>query len=608
MFLIVSCDPSLLNQDWVPNDGDQGRRLSIRLTDEPINAEEVNVDIQSIIIKTNEGFDSVALETAAGIYNLLDYQDGVDTLIGNVIIDFENIKEIRLILGENNSIKVDGVLYPLIIPSGGQTGLKIKVNIDVTNSELVEILIDFDALKSIVKKGNGTYHLKPVLKIKKIIKDGEIDIENEDGTDDENEFQEDVDCTRGKGYWKTHSLEGPAALDSSWLEIENVDDFFGTGKSYYQYLSESSGNDLFAKLAIQYIVAELNVLAGVEIPTEALDAWNAAAELIANSAVDQVIGSSDEEKAKDLIDILDDFNSGELGPLSCDDDEEDEDEEDDEDDENEVDGDVECTRGKGYWKTHSLEGPAALDSSWLEIENVDDFFTTGKSYYQYLSEPSGNNLFAKLAIEYIVAELNVIAGAEIPAEALDAWNEAAELIANSAVDQVVKASDEEKAKDLIKILKEFNSGELGPVSCDDDEEDEEDEEEEVDDENEGLTETMINTINELFPGADVGGVKEIKLCDGTEVLELKINYNSDNIYLIFDVSGDTFISYYVKGSEDDLPESVTGKLDSDFDGFKIKKVTVWTTASGDVSYEVEIQKMSDKKTLTFDSNGNIVCD
>jgi hypothetical protein len=68
-------------------------------------------------------------------------------------------------LGNDNSIKIGTVVYPLTIPSGSESGLKIKVNKKL-HASIDSLLIDFDAALSIMLTGNGEYKLKPVLKIK----------------------------------------------------------------------------------------------------------------------------------------------------------------------------------------------------------------------------------------------------------------------------------------------------------------------------------------------------------------------------------------------------------------------------------------------------------
>ncbi|MBC7875083.1 MAG: DUF4382 domain-containing protein [Ferruginibacter sp.] len=149
------------------NDSEKSTTVKIRLTDNPVLADEINVDIQQVRVKFSD--DSLQgwadLSTYAGVYDLLGLQNGMDTLLAVGTIPADEVKEIRLMLGTNNSIKVNGIVYPLNIPSGSESGLKIKVNKKM-NGTLDSLLIDFDAALSIHQTGAGTYQLKPVLKIK----------------------------------------------------------------------------------------------------------------------------------------------------------------------------------------------------------------------------------------------------------------------------------------------------------------------------------------------------------------------------------------------------------------------------------------------------------
>lgn len=147
-------------------DNDEKTELRIRLTDNPYHATEVNVDIQQV--RVNLSSDStgwVNLDTRAGIYNLLDFQNGIDTLIAQAVVPTGRLKEVRFVLGDDNSIRIDNTLYPLTIPSGSSSGLKIKLDKQL-NAGLDSLLIDFDAALSIIQEGTGDYKLKPVLKIK----------------------------------------------------------------------------------------------------------------------------------------------------------------------------------------------------------------------------------------------------------------------------------------------------------------------------------------------------------------------------------------------------------------------------------------------------------
>ena len=147
-------------------DDDSTTNLKIRLTDNPYNATEVNIDLQQV--RVNFSSDSSGwtdLQTRAGIYNLLDFQNGIDTLIAEQVVPTGTLKEIRFVLGSRNSIKINNDVYPLTIPSGSSSGLKIKLNKQL-HADLDSLVIDFDAALSILQEGTGDYKLRPVLKIK----------------------------------------------------------------------------------------------------------------------------------------------------------------------------------------------------------------------------------------------------------------------------------------------------------------------------------------------------------------------------------------------------------------------------------------------------------
>lgn len=143
--------------------------LNVRLTDAPIPLDEVNIDIREVKVKFSDDSTSAdgwfTLTTFPGIYNLLAYQNGVDTLLATGVFPAQVVKEIRFVLGPNSTVMdTMGVVHPLTVPSGSESGLKLKIN-RALNATLVNIVIDFDAALSIHQIGNGDYMLKPVLRI-----------------------------------------------------------------------------------------------------------------------------------------------------------------------------------------------------------------------------------------------------------------------------------------------------------------------------------------------------------------------------------------------------------------------------------------------------------
>jgi len=137
-------------------------QFSVRMTDAPGPYTAVNVDIQGVEI--TGGNSSVTLNTNTGIYNLLNFSNGLDTLIATGGLTMDKVQQIRLILGPNNTVVDSGSTHPLTIPSSATSGLKLQVHQDLEPGVAYEILLDFDAMQSIVKNGNGDYHLKPVIR------------------------------------------------------------------------------------------------------------------------------------------------------------------------------------------------------------------------------------------------------------------------------------------------------------------------------------------------------------------------------------------------------------------------------------------------------------
>jgi hypothetical protein len=135
----------------------------IRMTDAPGPYTAVNIDLQSIVI-TGAGGSSVTLNTTPGIYNLLDFANGVDTLIATGSLTVGTVEQIRFILGPNNTVVSGGTTYPLKVPSGEQSGLKLQVHQVLQAGVPYYVLLDFDANRSVIETGNGSYQLKPVIR------------------------------------------------------------------------------------------------------------------------------------------------------------------------------------------------------------------------------------------------------------------------------------------------------------------------------------------------------------------------------------------------------------------------------------------------------------
>ena len=162
ILISFSCQKS--NNDNTDDIGKE-KKIAVYLTDAPATYDKVNIDLVGVKINYEEDSENwVSLNANPGIYDLLSLQNGVSVMIASGEIKEGNIKEIRLELGTNNTIVVNGITKSLLIPSGAENGLKLKFP-GQESINLQNLLIDFDAAMSIHKQGQGNYILRPVLKL-----------------------------------------------------------------------------------------------------------------------------------------------------------------------------------------------------------------------------------------------------------------------------------------------------------------------------------------------------------------------------------------------------------------------------------------------------------
>lgn len=154
-------------------------RLSI--TDAPAcGYDEVNITIEKVRVNQSSdadegdgGWSDVVLNPAKRV-DLLTLTNGILEELGQTSLPAGKYTQMRLVLGANGGatplansvVPTGGAETPLTTPSGQQSGLKLNVNMDVAAGQLADFVIDFDACKSVVRRGNsGQYNLKPVISV-----------------------------------------------------------------------------------------------------------------------------------------------------------------------------------------------------------------------------------------------------------------------------------------------------------------------------------------------------------------------------------------------------------------------------------------------------------
>ncbi|HEY0669600.1 MAG TPA: DUF4382 domain-containing protein [Sphingobacteriaceae bacterium] len=138
-------------------------KFSVRMTDAPGVYQSIMLNVKEIQVLTSEG--TTTMPVGDEPFDILDFRLGKDTLLASEDISAGQLQEVRLVLHDTgNAVIIDDVSYPLTTPSAHTSGLKLKLNADLTAGTGYTLLLDFDAAKSIVKTGNSKYILKPVIR------------------------------------------------------------------------------------------------------------------------------------------------------------------------------------------------------------------------------------------------------------------------------------------------------------------------------------------------------------------------------------------------------------------------------------------------------------
>ncbi|MGZ8289807.1 MAG: DUF4382 domain-containing protein [Telluria sp.] len=154
--------------------------LGVSITDAPAcGFDAVNVTVSKVRVhqsssagETEGGWSDITLSAPRKI-NLLNLTNGVVDALGTTTLPAGRYTQMRLVLDANtgnglaNSVVPTGTTTEksLDTPSAVQSGIKLVGQFDVASGQRTDVVLDFDACKSILTKGNGKYALKPVVKI-----------------------------------------------------------------------------------------------------------------------------------------------------------------------------------------------------------------------------------------------------------------------------------------------------------------------------------------------------------------------------------------------------------------------------------------------------------
>ena len=160
--------------------------LSLSLTDassSDYKAVVVTIDEIQVHIKGNgnspNNWKAVDMPISPLTINLLDLVNGVREDLGLVDLKARSYTQMRLIIGDTPNpdtlpfanyviTNTDPVeIHELKIPSGDKTGFKIVNGFTIAADQKTELILDFDACRSVVQAGNsGQWLLKPTVKVR----------------------------------------------------------------------------------------------------------------------------------------------------------------------------------------------------------------------------------------------------------------------------------------------------------------------------------------------------------------------------------------------------------------------------------------------------------
>lgn len=148
----------------------QSSKFSMYLTDSQSNYQAVWINIQQIFIYVandtlrQSGWIEVPM-TRQGSYNLFNFQDGRDTLIAQADIPPGIISQIRLILGNNNSLILNnGAVVPLQAGYSLSNGIQLNIQEILRAGVPFSLDMDFNTAGSITgPNAAGQYILQPAI-------------------------------------------------------------------------------------------------------------------------------------------------------------------------------------------------------------------------------------------------------------------------------------------------------------------------------------------------------------------------------------------------------------------------------------------------------------
>jgi hypothetical protein len=162
--------------------------LTINLTDQPASYDQVYITFSEISVHLGEDQDVttaqeddadadqddnnwIIVSTEEQGFDLLALQDGKFDLLASANLPAGIYSQIRLKIVEGDAqnpktyVQIGEQKFPLTIPSGTSSGLKLTHPFKVEAGAQTVLYLDFDAARSVHQTGNDQYKLKPTIAI-----------------------------------------------------------------------------------------------------------------------------------------------------------------------------------------------------------------------------------------------------------------------------------------------------------------------------------------------------------------------------------------------------------------------------------------------------------
>lgn len=235
-------------------------RVKIYLTDAPVdgaNVDAVVLSVSRIEMKGSGYWKTVKQFDTPLSIDILDYQNGNAFLVSEETLKADTYTEARLVLNateENGAPKAnpdtyiryaDGTKKELFVPSGGQSGYKVKGTFTVAPNAVKSVILDFDARKSLVTTGSGANEkvlLKPTVRL--IAQDDAALFEGK--FDDFSAYSKVVIYAYEKGTFRASEASTPATGEARFKNALTSTKVSNTGAFTFAFMPSGEYDLVFA--------------------------------------------------------------------------------------------------------------------------------------------------------------------------------------------------------------------------------------------------------------------------------------------------------------------------------------------------------------------------